>query len=327
MEYSFVEIGLFFAIVVIALLVDLYAHKQDEAISVKSAAIWSAFWILLALAFSGYVYTVHGSGDAQLFLAGYFLEKSLSVDNLFVIMAIFSSFWVADKYQHRVLYYGIIGALLLRFVFIFAGTVIIQLFGKPALFLFGAFILYTAYAMWKNMSSGDDEAEDYSDHWSVKFVKKFMPVYPKVESHDFFIRDPENKPVAIHPHITLPKARWMVTPLFLCLICIEVADIMFAFDSVPAVIAITEKPYLVYTSNIFAILGLRSLYFLLAAAKRYLCHLEKAVIVILIFIGIKLLVGAGFGYHIAPMLSLGVVLGLLCLGILGSVLFPEKETE
>lgn len=327
MPYSFLDIGVFFTLVVVALLVDLKAHGEDKAISMKSAAIWSCFWILLAIGFSGFVYYDHGSGDAQLFLAGYFLEKSLSVDNLFVIMAIFSAFSVDDKYQHRVLYYGILGALILRFIFIFAGTTLIAVLGKPALIFFGAFVLYTAFAMWRNMNSDEEEIEDYSDHWSVRFTKRFFPVYPKIESHDFFIRDPNNKPVAIHPHIALPKARLMVTPLFLCLICIEVADIMFAFDSVPAVIAITEKPFLVYSSNIFAILGLRSLYFLLAAAKRYLCHLEKAVIVVLVFIGLKLLIGTTTEYHISPMLSLGIVLSCLCLGIIASILLPTVDEK
>ena len=324
MPYSFLDVAMFFALVIVALLIDLKAHGQDKPISIKSAAAWSAFWIILAFGFDYFVYINHGSEDAQLFLAGYFLEKSLSVDNLFVIMAVFSAFSVDDKYQHRVLYYGILGALVLLFLFIFAGTTLIALVGKPALICFGLFVLWTAVAMWRNMNK-EEEIEDYSNHWSVRFARRFFPVYPRVTSHNFFVRDPEFRTLALHYHVERPSAPLMVTPLFLCLICIEVADIMFAFDSVPAVIAITGKPFLVYTSNIFAILGLRSLYFLLAAAKRYLCHLEKAVIVVLVFIGAKLLLGTAIGYHISPMLSLGIVLGCLALGIGASILIPEKE--
>ncbi len=314
MDYSYLDITLFSVLVLVALIVDLKAHQQDKPISMKSAALWSAFWIILALCFAVYVYFTHSAGDSQLFLAGYFLEKTLSVDNLFVIMAIFTAFSIEDKFQHRVLYFGIIGALVLRFVFIFAGTTIIALLGKPALIFFGLFVLYTAFAMWKNTQTDHEEIEDYSNHWSVKFVKKIYPIYPRIESHDFFVRNPQAQ------NSKTIFSKWAATPLFLCLVCIEFADIMFAFDSVPAVIAITEKPFLVYTSNIFAILGMRSLYFLLAGAKQYLCYLEYAVIVILVFIGIKLLIGTIFAYHIAPMLSLAVVMLCLFLGIALSLL-------
>lgn len=317
MSYSFLDLAVFFTIVFGALVLDLVAHSKDKPISVSSAAAWSAFWIALSLGFAYGVHVTHGPADAQLFLAGYFLEKSLSVDNLFIIMAIFSAFSVNDKYQHRVLYYGILGALVMRFVFIFMGTAVIEIVGKPALFGFGLFVLYSAFLMLKNLGVEKKDVTDYSNHWSVRFTKRFFPVYPRIESHDFFTCDRAFR----ETHHTFIA----VTPLFLCLVCVEVADIMFAFDSVPAVIAITEKPFLVYTSNIFAILGLRSLYFLLSAAKRYLCHLEKAVVFILAFIGTKLILDTAGIFHIPPMESLAVVLGLLALGIVWSILFPEKE--
>lgn len=319
MEYSLWDILLFGVLIVAALLIDLKAHQQDKPISMKSAALWSVFWIGLALCFAVYVFVEHSAQDGQLFLAGYFLEKTLSVDNLFVIMAIFTAFSIEGKFQHRVLYFGILGALVLRFVFIFAGTAIIALLGKPALIAFGLFVLYTAFAMWKNMQSDHEEIEDYSQHWSVRFVKRFYPIYPKIESHDFFVRNPDAA------NSKLLFAKWAATPLFLCLVCIEFADIMFAFDSVPAVIAITEKPFLVYTSNIFAILGMRSLYFLLAGAKQYLCYLEHAVIIILVFIGFKLLIGTAVGYHFPPMLSLAVVMVCLVLGIVISLMKTAKK--
>lgn len=318
MEYSFLDIAIFSVVMIVAMFLDLKAHSQDKPVNLKSAAIWSVVWTILALLFAVYVFVEHNPQDGQLFLAGYFLERALSMDNLFVIMAIFAAFSVEDKFQHRVLYYGIIGALVLRFVFIFAGTAIIALLGKPALVAFGLFVLYTAWAMWKNMQSDHEEIEDYSQHWSVRFVKRFYPVYPKIESHDFFVRNPDAE------NSKAMFAKWAATPLFLCLICIEFADIMFAFDSVPAIIAITEKPFLVYTSNIFAILGMRSLYFLLAGAKQYLKYLEHAVIVILVFIGIKLLIGI-FGYHVPAMLSLSVVMGCLAVGIVYSLLMVKKQ--
>lgn len=320
MEYSFFDIALFCVVMVLALLLDLKAHSQDKPVNLKSAAIWSVLWTVLALAFAAYVFVEHSAQDGQLFLAGYFLERALSMDNLFVIMAIFAAFSVEDKFQHRVLYYGILGALVLRFVFIFAGTAIIALLGKPALVAFGLFVLYTAWAMWKNMHSDHEEIEDYSQHWSVRFVKRFYPVYPKIESHNFFVRNPDAADAKVL------FAKWAATPLFLCLICIEFADIMFAFDSVPAIIAITEKPFLVYTSNIFAILGMRSLYFLLAGAKQYLKYLEHAVIVILVFIGFKLLLGI-VGYHVPPMISLAVVTVCLLIGIGYSLIMVKKEKK
>lgn len=309
-DYSSVEVIIFFALVIVCLIVDLYAHKKDEAISVKNAAIWTVFWILLAIGFSGYIAFSHGTNDASLFLTGYFLEKSLSVDNLFVIMAIFANFAIKDEYQHRVLYFGILGAIIFRFIFVAGGTTLISLFGKWALLAFGLFILWSAWKMWESTKAKDNEIVDYGNHWSVAWTKKVFPVYDKVDNHNFFTRI---------------SGKLHATPLFLCLIVVEIADIMFAFDSVPAIIAITEKPFLVYTSNIFAILGLRSMYFMLSAAKRYLCHLEKSVIIILVFIGLKMLADVVGYHHITPTISLIVVLGLLGLGVVSSFIWKEKE--
>ncbi|MFC1623184.1 TerC family protein [Patescibacteria group bacterium] len=304
-----------FCLAVIGMLwIDLKAHSADKEISVKNAAIWSGIWIALSLAFAGYIGMSFGTEKASLFLAGYFLEKSLSVDNLFVIMAIFSSFAIADKFQHRVLYYGIIGALVLRMLFIGFGTALAAL-SHWVLFGFGIFVLWSALAMWKEMQKDqEEEITDYTNHWSVRMTKKFFRVHPKLVGHDFF---------------TKVNGALAVTPLFLTLVCVEFADVMFAFDSVPAVIAVTQDPMLVYTSNIFAILGLRSLYFLLSAAKRYLVHLEKAVIFILVFIGFKMILVTFDVIHISPNLSLGIVLGSLSLGIVLSYIFPGviKEEE
>jgi len=164
--------------------------------------------------------------------------------------------------------------------------------------------------MWQESRKPEREIVDYTHHWAVAAVRRFMPVSPRLDGHNFFTR---------------LDGRWHLTPLFLCLVTVEMADVMFAFDSVPAIIAITQEPFLVYTSNIFAILGLRSMYFLLAAAKRYLVHLEKAVIAILAYIGVKMLVQVFADFHLPPMYSLGIVLGLLLIGVVASFLFPPKD--
>jgi tellurite resistance protein TerC len=282
--------------------------------------LWSVFWIGLSLLFAAYIGYTHGHDQGMLFLTGYFLEKSLSVDNLFVFIAIFSSFSIKAELQHRVLYYGIIGAVIMRLIFVAAGSSVIAIFGAGALTVFGLFVLWTAWKMWQQSRQETEEMEDYSEHWSVRLTRRFLPIYPQLQGHDFFIRK---------------EGILCATPLFLCLITVEIADVMFAFDSVPAVFSIfagAEPPlsvgtqtFLVYTSNIFAILGLRSLYFLLAAANRFLCHLEKAVIAILVFIGVKMLAGVAGLMHIPAVWNLIIVLGLLLAGILGSWVFPEKK--
>ena len=306
----------FLVIIAVFLWVDLHAHKKDEPISMRNAAVWSLIWIALALAFAVYVGITHGVNDASLYLSGYLLEKSLSVDNLFVMMAIFSSFSIKGNFQHRVLYYGILGALVLRMVFVAAGNTLVQLFGAYALAAFGLFVLWSAWKMWQHMNKPEEDIEDYSNHWSVRFTRRFVPVSPTLHGHDFFVKEPVTpggNPV------------WKATPLFLCLVVVELCDVMFAFDSIPAIIAITQDPFLVYTSNIFAILGLRSLYFLMAAAARMLVHLEKAVIIILAYIGIKMLLGVSGLIHIPPLASLVVVFALLAGGVVASFLFPGKE--
>lgn len=308
----------FMAIVVVCLWVDLHAHKADQPISMRNALLWSIFWIALACAFGVYVGISHGLGHASLYFSGYLLEKSLSVDNLFVIMAIFGSFSIKDQFQHRVLYYGIIGALVLRMVFVAAGNTLVQMFGPYALAAFGLFVLWSAWKMWQHMRSPQEDVQDYSTHWSVRLTQRFLPVAHHLHGHDFFVKEPAR------PDQPGSKLVWKATPLFLCLVVVELSDVMFAFDSIPAIIAITQDPFLVYTSNIFAILGLRSLYFLMAAAKRYLIHLEKAVIAILAFIGIKMLLGVAGIAHLSPMLSLAVVGGLLAVGITASLVFPER---
>ncbi|HIV66549.1 MAG TPA: TerC family protein [Candidatus Mailhella excrementigallinarum] len=311
-EHTITEVLVFVGLVTFCLWLDLYAHRGDKAVSARDAGIWTAGWVSLALLFCGYIGYTEGADQAQLFLAGYLLEESLSVDNLFVMMAIFGSFSVPDHLQHRVLFYGILGAIVMRLIFVAAGSSLVAMFGPYALAGFGVFVIWTAWKMFQAMYKEKKEIVDYSEHWAVRWTQKFIPVHPRLNGHDFFVREPSNG-----------RLIWKATPLFLCLVVVEISDVMFAFDSVPAIIAITSDPFLVYTSNIFAILGMRSLYFLLAAAKRYLRHLEKAVIVILAYIGTKMLLDVAGVVHIPAMVSLGVVVSLLAIGILASFI-PEK---
>jgi tellurite resistance protein TerC len=311
--------------VIFFLWLDLHLHRTDKPMSFGNAAGWSAAWVALAFMFAGYIGHRYGKENAWLFITGYLLEQSLSIDNLFVFMAIFASFAIPDVFQHRVLYYGIVGAVVLRLVFIVLGTSLLVAGDmSPTLHttifaLFGFVVLWSGFQMYRALQRGGSEVADYSDHWSVRWTRRVMPVHPHLSGHDFFVRR---------------DGRWHATPLFLCLIAVDVVDVAFAFDSVPAVIAVTREPFLIITSNIFAILGLRSMYFLLTAARRYLCHLDKAVVAILFFIGAKLLLEAfhaplqsmlGHSLEISAAVSLIVVVGTLAIGVIGSLVFPDRE--
>ena len=324
----------FVVLAVAALLIDLLAHRGDKAISLKSAALWSVFWVATALGFAAFLYFHHGQEVASLFVTGYALEKVLSVDNLFVMMAIFAWFKVPDGYRHRVLYWGIIGAIIFRAIFVAIGSGLLML-GPWVEMLFAVIVAWTAVMM---LRSGDDdeEIEDYSDHLANRLVRRFFPVWPKLAGNRFLLSSqevsaelakPENKGFAF----TVKKGARYATPLLLCVAVGELSDVMFAFDSVPAVIAVSREPLIVYSAMMFAILGLRTLYFVLEALRKYLVHLEKAVIVLLFFIAFKLGLNASdhlwhHGYGISATTSLYVVLGVLALGILASVLFPGKES-
>ncbi len=326
-----VTIAVFVGLVVVALAIDLFSHRKDKPLTLMQASLWSLFWVAISLAFAGFLYVSHGAETASLFLTGYALEKVLSVDNLFVFMAIFAWFSVPDGYRHRVLYWGIIGAIIFRLVFVAIGTSLLA-FGPWVEIVFAAVVAWTAVMMLKG--GDDDEAEDYSNHLAYRFARKVLPVWPRLHGHDFFVRraalseelkKPENSHVS-------KKGLLLATPLFLCLVVVEVSDVMFAFDSVPAVIAVSREPLIVYSAMMFAILGLRTMYFVLEALKRYLVHLEKAVVALLFFIAGKLALNAtdhifNHGYHIDPNTSLFIVLIVLAIGIGASAIFPEKEEE
>lgn len=325
--------AVFVVIAVCALLIDIFAHRSHKPIGLKSASIWTLFWILVSLAFAGFLYFHHGREVASLFLTGYALEQVLSIDNLFVIMAIFAWFKVPDGYRHRILYWGVIGAIVFRGIFVVIGTSLLAL-GPWVEMVFAVVILWTAILM---MRAGDDDdaSDDYSDHIANRLVRRFFPVYPKLIGPYFLVSSqqveedlakPENKDFSFQ----VKKGIRYATPLLLCIAVVEISDVMFAFDSVPAVIAVSREPLIVYSAMMFAVLGLRTMYFVLEALRKYLRHLEKSVIFLLFFVAAKLALNSSdhlwhHGYNISAMTSLYVVLGVLALGIIASLLFPGKK--
>ena len=340
-------VAVFVVLSVGAIAIDLFAHRSDQPMSLKSAALWSVFWIAVSLAFGGYLWFHHGSETASLFITGYALEKVLSVDNLFVIMAVFSWFKIPGAYRHRVLYWGIIGAIVFRMVFVAIGTGLMAL-GPYVELVFAAVVGWTGIIMLRR-DEEEEANEDYSEHLAYRWVHRFFPVWPRLHGHNFFLRGHElpeacrqNPDVRLEPagedlkhpeqHHPQPvkKGALVATPLFLCLAIIEISDVMFAFDSVPAVIAVSKEPLIVYSAMMFAILGLRTMYFVLEALRGYLVHLEKAVVALLFFIAVKLALSASehlfqHGYEISPNASLVVVLVVLALGVAASFVFPEKN--
>lgn len=327
-------IAVFVGLAIIALAIDLLTHNKDKPVTLANASMWSIFWVMISMAFAGYLYAVHGPETASLFVTGYALEKVLSVDNLFVFMAIFAWFKIPDGLRHRVLYWGIIGAIVFRGIFVAIGTGLLA-FGPWVEIIFAAIVAWTAVMMLR--AGGDDEEEvDYSQHIAYRYGSKMFPAWPKLHGHDFFVKrsvlqeelkKPENKSMTL-----AQKGMWFSTPLFLCVVVVEISDILFAFDSVPAVIAVSKEPLIVYSAMMFAILGLRTMYFVLEALKRFLVHLEKSVIALLFFIAGKLALNATnhlfhHGYSIDPNTSLAVVMVVLALGIAASVLFPGDEVK
>lgn len=322
---------IFFTVIAGSLYLDLVAHNKSKEISVQDAMKWSVFWIGLAICFYAYLWLRFSKQWADLYFTGYVLEKSLSLDNLIVFMAIFASFGIKDVLQHKILYWGILGALVFRAIFVMIGTGLFL--ASPWVgFIFAIFVAWSAVKMLQGGGDNEDEIEDYSQHWSVRLTGKLMPVYTKLHLDRFFLKHTEIKEIGSGDSVTRNGLIY-ATPAFLCLIAIETSDIAFAFDSVPAVIAVTQEPLLVYSAMIFAILGLRSLYFVLAALTKYLVHLEKSVIILLFFIAGKMGLQSwnhaigDTGLHISPNISLIIVLGILSLGVLASVIFPEPQAE
>ena len=263
---------LFYVLVLVMLVIDLksFGRKGQHEVNVSEALKMTAVWIGVSLIFCGGIWLYEGDEKAMEFLAGYLIEKSLSMDNLFVFLMLFSFFGIQRKYQHEVLFWGIFGALVLRSIFIFAGTAIINQF-EWILGVFGAFLIYTGIKMFSHQ---DDENVDPSKNIFVKLFKKFFPVTDQMHDDKFFV---------------IENGRRLATPLFIALLVIETTDVAFAVDSIPAVFSVSRDPFIVLTSNVFAILGLRALYFALAAVAKYFTYLKYGLGIILSFVGIKML--------------------------------------
>ncbi|UFH50803.1 TerC/Alx family metal homeostasis membrane protein [Pseudomonas sp. KNUC1026] len=327
-------VAVFVAMAVGALLIDVLTHRGDKPVSLAKASFWTVMWIAISLAFAGFLHVQHGPEVASLFVTGYALEKVLSVDNLFVFMAIFAWFKVPDALRHRVLYWGIIGAIVFRGIFVAIGTGLLA-FGPWVEVVFAVIVAWTAVMMLRG-GGNEDEEPDYSTHMAYRFARALFPVWPKLHGNRFFVsrkvlekelQKPENTGMSL-----VGKGTIFATPLFLCLVVAEISDVLFAFDSVPVIIAVSREPLIVYSAMLFAILGLRTMYFVLEALKRYLVHLEKAVIALLFFIAIKLSLNATdhlfqHGHSIDANTSLAVVMAVLLIGIVASVLFPAKHAS
>ncbi|MBU9810825.1 TerC/Alx family metal homeostasis membrane protein [Rahnella sp. C60] len=323
----------FIVVAVAALLTDIFAHRSHKPIGLISASLWTVFWIAVSLSFAGFLYIHHGKEVASLFLTGYALEQVLSIDNLFVIMAIFAWFKVPDGYRHRILYWGVIGAIVFRGIFVVIGTGLLAL-GPWVEMVFAVVILWTAILMMR-AGKDDEETDDYSDHIANRLVRRFFPVFPKLVGPHFLVSSEQVEAELAKPEnqgfsFTVKKGMRYATPLLLCIAVVEISDLMFAFDSVPAVIAVSREPLIVYSAMMFAVLGLRTMYFVLEALRKYLVHLEKSVIFLLFFVAAKLALNASnhlwhHGIEISALASLYVVLGVLALGIIASLLFPGKK--
>ncbi len=301
------EILAFLIPFVIAVTIDLGSHKKHHAITMKDATMWSLIWVTCSAMFAGFVWWSRGAEAASLFTTGYVLEKALAVDNLFAFFLIFKSFGLTlphtQFHQHRILYWGILGAIFFRVIFLGIGAFIVNL-SPYILIAFALVVLWTVWKMWQ--SADDDDEVDYTHHWSVQLVRKVAKTTPSIESGKFFSHG--------------------VTPLFLCLICIEVCDVVFAFDSMPVIVAVVRDPYLMITSSLWAAAGLRSLYFLLVAAQNIFWALEKAVMILLVFVSGKL-IGSAFGFHLPNPISLSIVAFILLAGILYSIFVKEAKAE
>lgn len=304
---SLLEFSVFLITFTAAVFIDLGQHKKGQTVTMKDAAIWSLIWVLCSLGFAGFVWWYRGAESAALFTTGYILEKALAIDNLFAFYLIFKSFGLVSEanqhFQHKILYWGILGAIGLRVLFLGAGALVVNL-SPLVLIAFAIMILWTVYQMWK--SGDDDEEVDYTNHWSVRFVKRFAKVNPSISSGKFFYHG--------------------VTPLFLTLVCIEICDMVFAFDSMPTIIAVVRDPFLMITASLWAAAGLRSLYFLLVAAQGKFWALDKAIMILLCFVAGKL-IGNALEFHLPNAISLAIVGTILTGGVLVSLFVKNPEEK
>jgi tellurite resistance protein TerC len=287
-------------------------HRKVHEVKIKEALAWCAVWISLALIFNVGVYFWKGEKSALEFLTAYLLEESLSVDNLFVFIQIFAYFRVPAAYQHKVLFWGIIGVLVLRAIFILTGVALISKF-HWIVYVFGGFLIYTGM----KMATGVEKEIQYEKNFIIRLFRKFMPVITSYEGAH---------PAGAHPvgaqFFVKKDLRIHATPLFIVLLVIEMTDLVFAVDSIPAVLAISSDPFIVYSSNLFAVLGLRSLYFALAGIMRLFYYLKYGLSLILVLVGIKMLLSDVV--HIPVALSLGIIIVVLTLSVIASKVLPHN---
>jgi tellurite resistance protein TerC len=296
----------FMAVVLVMIALDLGVfHRKSHVMRWKEALGWSVTWIALAMLFDGYLLYRFGSKIALEFLTGYLIEKALSVDNLFVFLVIFSYFSVPRAVQHRVLVWGVLGALVMRIAFILLGAALLARF-HWLIYVLGAFLIVTGFRL---MTHSDEEVHPERNPL-IRLAQKVFPVTCDYHGQHFFVKE---------------AGKWMVTPLFLVLIAIESTDVVFAVDSIPAIFAITSDPFIVYTSNVFAILGLRALYFLLEGMMGRFHHLKIGLALVLVFVGGKMLLSHFL--HVPIALSLGIVAALLGGSIATSLYWPQAEAE
>lgn len=281
----------------------LVFHRKSHEVTVREALTWTIVWISLALGFNGLLWLWMGPGPALEFLTGYLIEEALSIDNIFVFVMIFSYFQVPKPYQHRVLFWGVLGAQILRGALILAGAALIARF-HWIIYLFGGFLIFTGI----KMALQKDEAIHPDANPMVRLVRRLMPVAGEYHGDHFLVRQ---------------AGKWLATPLLLVLVMAEFTDLIFAFDSIPAIFAVTRNTFQVYTSNIFAILGLRALFFLLAGVVDKFRFLKLGLSAVLTFVGVKMLLGA-VDLHVPIPLSLGVILGLVAVAVIASLLIPER---
>lgn len=297
----------FNAFVLVMLLLDLLVfNRKAHVVKMREALSWSFFWIALSLVFNYFVYRNMGRQAGLEFLTGYLIEKSLSVDNLFVFLLIFSYFRVPPQYQHKILFWGVLGALVLRAIFILVGAALLAKFSF-LLYVLGAFLVYTGIKMATN--AGEPEIDPDSNP-VVKFLSRHLPITSQLHEGKFFVRK---------------DGLLFATPLLVVLVMVETTDVVFAVDSIPAILAVSRDTFIVYTSNVFALLGLRALYFALEGLMRLFHYLHYGLSLILIFIGAKLLLSEV--YHMSMGISLGVVGVILVLSVVASLLFPKQEEK
>ncbi|SSC73286.1 unnamed protein product [Ciceribacter sp. T2.26MG-112.2] len=304
----------FIAIVITLLALDLgLLHKESREIGIRESFMLSAFYMSLGLAFGGWIWFQSGQQAGLEYLTGFVVEKSLAMDNIFVIAMIFGYFSIPRQYQHRVLLWGILGVIVLRGVMIAAGASIVENY-YWVLYFFAAFLVFTGVKMLLTA----DHDYDVAANPVLKYLRRHLPVTESLREEHFFVREADKS----------GKLRTFVTPLFLALVMVELADVIFAVDSIPAIFAITTDPFIVYTSNIFAILGLRALYFALSALIHRFAYLKYALALVLIFIGSKIFVADMLGLaKIPPAVSLGVTLAILASGIVGSLWATRKAEK